>query len=88
LAVSGKRDEAQKLLDELNDLSHRRYVSAYDLALIHTGLAENDRAFEFLQKAYQERSSALSWLGVDPRLDRLRSDQRFVDLLRRIGLST
>lgn len=86
LAVAGRREEAQKLLNELNDLSQRRYVSAYDLSLIHTGLGENDRAFQLLEKAYQERSSALSWLRVDQRLDKLRSDPRFSDLQRRVGL--
>ena len=86
LAVAGRKDEAQKLLVELSDLSQRRYVSAYDLALIHTGLGEKDRAFQFLEKAYQERSSALSWLRVDARLDNLRSDPRFSDLQRRVGL--
>ena len=87
LAVAGRKEEALKLLSELNDLSQRRYVSAYDLALIHTGLGENDRAFQFLEKAYQERSSALSWLRVDQRLDKLRSDPRFSELQRRVGLA-
>ena len=84
--MAGRKEEAEKLLVELNDLSQRRYVSAYDLALIHTGLGENDRAFQFLEKAYQERSSALSWLRVDQRLDKLRSNPRFSDLQRRVGL--
>jgi Flp pilus assembly protein TadD len=86
LAVSGKREEAQKLLNELNDLSLNRYVSAYDLALVHIGIGDDERAFQMLEKAYQERSSALSWLRVDGRLDRLRSDPRFSDLVRRVGL--
>src|SRR5688572_4661464 len=86
LALSGKRIEAQKLLDELEGLSKSRYVSAYDLALIHIGLEDKDRVFQLLEKAYQERSSALSWLRVDQRLDKLRSDPRFSDLERRVGL--
>lgn len=86
LAVSGRRNDAVKLLDELNDSSKRRYVSPYDLALIHIGLGDNDRAFEMLERAYQERSSALSWLKVDPRLDPLRSDPRFANLMSRVGL--
>jgi hypothetical protein len=80
------RSEAQKLLDELDGLSQSRYVSAYDLALVHMGLGDKDRAFQLLEKAYQERSSALSWLKVDARLDPLRSDARFQDLIRRVGL--
>lgn len=86
LAVSGRRNDAVKLLDELNDSSKRRYVSPYDLALIHIGLGDNDRAFEMLERAYQERSSALSWLKVDPRLAPLRSDPRFANLMSRVGL--
>ena len=86
LAMSGKRGEAKKLLDELNELSDSRYVSAYDIALIHIGLGDTDSAFQLLEKAYQERSSSLSWLRVDARLDQLRSDSRFADLMRRIGL--
>ena len=86
LAVSGRKDEARKLLDELNDRSQHRYVSAYDVALVHIGLGENDRAFEMLEKAYQERSSGLSWLRVDPRLNPLRSDPRFANLMARVGL--
>ena len=86
LAEAGRKDEAEKLLVELNDLSQRRYVSAYDLALIHVGLGENDRAFEMLERAYEERSSGLSWLKVDPRLNTLRSDPRFASLMSRVGL--
>ena len=85
-AVSGTREEAQNLLAELEQLSKQRYVSAYDIALIHTGLRDTQRAFEWFDKAYQERSSALTWLKVDARLDPLRSDPRFQDLVRRVGL--
>jgi Flp pilus assembly protein TadD len=85
-AVSGRRGEAQRLLTELEQLSKQRYVSAFDVALVHTGLGDNERAFEWFEKALQERSSALTWLKVDARLDRLRSDPRFQDLIRRVGL--
>jgi TolB-like protein/Tfp pilus assembly protein PilF len=86
-AVSGKRDEAQKVVDELTELSKLRYVSSYHIALIYTGLGEKDRAFEWLENAYKERSDLLVYLKVDPRLDSLRSDPRFQDLLRRVGLT-
>lgn len=85
-AVAGRKDEARKILDELVNLSQRRYVSSYDVALIHIGLGDNDPAFGMLEKAYQERSSALSWLKVDPRLNTLRSDPRFANLMSRVGL--
>jgi serine/threonine-protein kinase len=84
-AVSGKRVQAQEALDSLKELSKRQHVPPYDIALIHTGLGENDQAFEWLQKACEERSSWLIWLKVDPRLDSLRTDPRFMDLVRRVG---
>jgi TolB-like protein/Tfp pilus assembly protein PilF len=85
-AVSGNREEAQKVMDELEELSKQRYVSSYHIALIYTGLGEKDRAFEWLEKAYEERSDLLVYLKVEPRLDRLRSDPRFTRLLHRMGL--
>ncbi len=82
--VAGKRREAQKVLNELNDLSKQKYVSSYDIALIYVGLGEKEQAFAWLEKAYHERS--MEFLKVDPQLDPLRSDPRFVELLRRTGL--
>jgi tetratricopeptide (TPR) repeat protein len=81
-AAAGKRDEALQILEQLHELSKRRYVMAYWIALIHTGLREKDEAFQWLEKACQERSPMLAWARVDPRLDCLRSDPRFEDLLR------
>jgi len=85
-AVSGKRDEAQKLLEELNSLSKERYVSPYYTAIIHANLHQLDEAFERLEEGYAARDNELSFLKVDPRLDPLRSDPRFTDLLRRMHL--
>ena len=86
-AVSGKRAEALKLLDELKELSANRYVSPLDFAFIYTGLGDKEQAFANLEKAYQERTTWLMWIKVDPRLDPLRSDPRFADLLRRMKLT-
>jgi tetratricopeptide (TPR) repeat protein len=86
-AVSGKRSEAQKVLDELQKQTKRKYVSPYFIALIYTGLAARDEAFAWLEKAYEERHPYLICIKVDPVFDSLRSDPRFDDLLRRIGLS-
>ena len=85
-ALSGKRDDAHKVIDDLGQISKQRYVSSYNVALIYIGLGEKDRAFDSLEKAYKERSDLLVYLKVDPRLDTLRSDPRFADLMRRIGL--
>lgn len=82
----GKRDEANKLLEDLEKISRWRYVSPYHVATIHLGLGEVNRAFECLEKAYQERCSHLIWLKMDPRTKPLHRDERFRSLLRRVGL--
>jgi len=85
-AVANEKDKARAVLDELKERSKREYVSPYYLAMIYTGLDEKDQAFEYLEIACEEHSSWLSHLKADPKFDSLRSDQRFADLLRRIGL--
>ncbi len=85
-AVSGKRGEAQKALVKLKELSKSRYVSPYDVAVIYIGLGEKDQALEWLEKAYEDYSAWLLWLNVDPRFDTLHADQRYHDLLCRMGL--
>jgi hypothetical protein len=62
-------------------------VSAYGVAKIHEGLGEKDQAFAWLERAITERDTNVISLKVDPEFDSLRSDPRFADLLRRIGLS-
>ncbi len=86
-AVSGRKTEARKILAELQRLSEHSYVQATDVALVYAGLGDKDKAFAWLDKAYEEHSFALSNLKVEPRFDLLRSDPRFTDLLRRIGLT-
>ena len=85
-AKTGRRDEARKLIEELQVLSKSRYVAAYWLAVIYAGLNEKDQAFTWLEKAYQDRSWWLVWLKTDPKVDGLRSDPRFADLMHRVGL--
>ena len=87
-ATSQQRAEAQKVLAELQALASRKYVSPYDVATIYAGLGESEQALVWLEKAYEDRSGWLAlWLKVDPKFDGLRADERFRDLLRRIGLS-
>jgi TolB-like protein/Tfp pilus assembly protein PilF len=86
-AVAGKSDEARRVLEELNERSKTDYVAPYNFAVIYTGLGERDEAFAWLDKAFEARSWYLTWLKVDPALDSLRSDERFRDLLRRVGFS-
>jgi len=85
-AVSGRKSEAVRILKDLTEKSKRTYVSSYHVAAIPTALGDKDQAFEWLEKAYQERSVWLVYLKVDPVFDPLRSDPRFADLLRRTGL--
>lgn len=87
-ALSGRKSEALALLDELNELSTRYYVSAYRIAAVYAALGDRDRAFKWLEHAYDACDGWLIWLAVDPVVDSLRSDKRFTELLRRIGLPT
>jgi serine/threonine protein kinase/tetratricopeptide (TPR) repeat protein len=83
-AVTGRRAEAQKALDQLNEVSKQKFVPAAYRAVIYAGLVEKDKAFEWLEKGYEER--LLLAIKVDPVHDPLRSDPRFADLLRRMNL--
>ena len=84
--MAGRRDRAQKVLDELKQLSRRRYVAPFDIAVIYIGLGDKEQAFEWLEKAYQDHSHWLLWLKVDPRFDSIHGDSRYQDLRRRMRL--
>ena len=86
-ALAGNRSEAEKILQSLSDREKKSYVSPFDLALIYTALGEKDEAFALLDKAVAEHSTFLVYTKWEPRLDPLRSDPRFQELLRRIGLT-
>jgi len=83
--VSGTRGFWRKQLDLAMERSKRQYVSASAIALYYARLGEREHAIQWLEKAYEERD-ALLWLKGDPRWDGLRSDPRFADLIRRVGL--
>ena len=85
-AVSGDKASANRVLGELRRESASRYVNQYEVALIYAGLGQKDEAFASLNKAFRERSDMLVYLKVDPRLDVLRSDSRFADLVRLVGI--
>ena len=84
--VSGRKAEALQTLYDLNGLAKKRYVPAMYFAAVYTGLGDKNQAFLWLNKAYQERTDYLIYLNVEPMADPLRSDARFQDLVRRIGL--
>ena len=86
LGTSGRREEAIQILDDLTKLAKQKYVPSYFFAGIRIGLGEDDHAMEYLEKSYEERSHWLIYLHMDPGMDGLRSNPRFQELLRRIGL--
>jgi serine/threonine protein kinase/tetratricopeptide (TPR) repeat protein len=81
-----RRKEAIQILDDLTKQANQKYVPSYFFAGIHIGLGEPDRAIECLEKSYEERSHWLVYLHIDPSMDGLRSNPRFQNLLRRVGL--
>ena len=84
-ALNGQRAEAETLLNVLEDISQRKYISPYSMLLIHLALGSIDQVFQLLEQLYQERNDWLVWLKVSPELRSVRNDPRFQDLLRRIG---
>jgi len=85
-AAGNRKSEAQAILEQLIAQSKQRYVPSYPIAAIYAALGQKDEAFAWLERAYGERDSWMDYLGLDPRLDGLRSDARFTDLLRRMNL--
>jgi len=85
--AAGRRTEAERILREMLRRSETNYVAPYMIGSIYAGLNHKDRAFELLERAFQERSPDIPWfLKADLRIDNLRSDPRYADLLRRAGL--
>jgi serine/threonine-protein kinase len=85
-AVAGQTDKARIVLERTLERRRTEYVSPVGLAFIYVGLGEENEAFGWLQRAYEERAQILDWLTVEPALDELRSDPRFLELVERIGL--
>ena len=85
-AMSGKRNEALSIVDELSELSRHSFRGSYDSAILYTGLGEQDKAFEQLNKAFAERSGWIIYLRVEPQFDSLRTDPRYKSLLQRLNL--
>jgi tetratricopeptide (TPR) repeat protein len=84
LARRGKAEEARSLLADLMERRLEVYVSAYDIAAIHCALGETAQALDWLEQAYAERTHRMAFLRVDPRLDPLRGEPRFIALLDRM----
>lgn len=86
-ALWGKRKKAKQLLDQLLRQSQQKDIQSYHIALVYAALGDRDQAFAYLWKACEERSVELAYLKVDPLLDSLRMDARFVGLLRQGGFT-
>jgi TolB-like protein/DNA-binding winged helix-turn-helix (wHTH) protein/Flp pilus assembly protein TadD len=86
-AAANRKEEAYAIISQLENRADREYVTAYMIAVIYTGLGDRDKAFEWLQTAYRNRDGWLAWLKVDPKLDTLRADPRFGELLVDVGLN-
>jgi len=84
-AVSGRREKALRMLDELKEIAKQRYDDPLAFAILYAALGEKDQAFQWLERGYQDHALVMTDLKVDPRYDNLRSDPRFADLLRRVG---
>ncbi|MGB2605219.1 MAG: tetratricopeptide repeat protein [Candidatus Sulfotelmatobacter sp.] len=87
-AISGNQMEARKIATRLQRISKQHYVSAWDMAVLFTGLGDQDSAFRWLEKSYQSRESQLPFLNSSHLLDPLRANPRFQNLVHRIGLPT
>ncbi len=85
--ISGQRAEAEKRLKQMTDLMKHRYVTPYAIALVYAGMKNKDKTFEWLNRAYTERTNWLVWLKQDPRWVYLKNDLRYLSLLQKIGLS-
>ena len=85
-AVSGERNKALGVIAQLDELAQQRPVSHFTKAIVLSGLGDNSSALECLERSYDERSPFLYMLNVLPWFDTLRSESRFADLVRRVGL--
>jgi hypothetical protein len=85
-AKSGQPDKALGLIAELNQMSAHQFVPSFSTAIIYVGLDDRERAMDGLEKAYEDRSQWLLWLKMDRMFDPIRSDSRFIELLKKVGL--
>jgi TolB-like protein/Flp pilus assembly protein TadD len=83
-ASSGNKTEALKIVDQLKELSKKRYVPAYSFALVYLGLGDKEEALRWLEKSYQDRGPALGRIKNEPFLDPLRGDPRFEELVTKV----
>jgi tetratricopeptide (TPR) repeat protein len=85
-AVTGRFAQARRLAEKFKASAIKRYIPPTYVGMLYAGLGNREEALAWLERAFEERADGLTWLNVDPMLDELRSDPRFQDLIRRIGL--
>jgi tetratricopeptide (TPR) repeat protein len=85
LAKSGKQGQARVKLNDLLELSRKRYVPPFHIALVYSGLGERNEALSWLERAFDERDPKITFLKVNKKLNSLRTEPRFIDLMRRMG---
>ena len=85
-ASNGNPSAARNILDTLFALTKKEHVSPFFIALVYTGLNDKEKALEWLQKAYEEKSGSVRYLKMEPRLQNLRNDPRYTELMKKIGL--
>jgi TolB-like protein/Tfp pilus assembly protein PilF len=86
-ATTGRKNDAMRVIAELDRRSQQQYISAVTFALLYTALGEKEKAIEYLEKGFDERSFQMQFLKVDPRWDSLRDDPRFQEMLKKVGLA-
>jgi tetratricopeptide (TPR) repeat protein len=86
-ARAGQMDAARKTIARLEENVRKDGVGRYEIALVYAGMGKKDEAFKWLEESYHAHDVGLVYLKIDPPLDPLRSDPRFDDLLRRVGLA-
>ena len=85
-AQAGRTADAKRIIAELTGRAEKRYVCPYEIATIYTGLGQKDAAFDWLQKGVAERADCMPWTMADSKIDPLRADPRYKDILRGVGL--
>jgi adenylate cyclase len=86
-AIAGKKDEARETLVQMLEQSKSSYIAPWMIAAVYVYLGERDKAFEWIEKAFEEHDHWLVYLKVSPIVDILRSDPRFPKLLKRMGFN-
>jgi len=83
--MAGDAAGARQVLQQLEEISKTHYVCPFEVGVTHLWLGEKDEAFRLLEKGYEVRSACMPFTKVDPRLDPIRSDPRYADLMRRLA---